>query len=250
MRTQERARCSEHRNTRCQDRTEAAERPRLADWVTRGLAAKAPSAPSLAKGFLFGDARTFPGFPPGNGTQRQHRAILSGDSERHDSIVSRNAQCQSRSLLLAAAPNLAAVSLCYKARCSSQDRDWRCDFEGAPRRCRARRGVAFSSAPAEARRRGAAAVERATSREPTAALRFTSRPFPRAQTTPFPPSLPGLPLEVLDVDEHGCRQHQRPLVGAQIRRLKQNPKPVGVGERFAQQARPLLLDSRDLRVVA
>jgi hypothetical protein len=83
-----------------------------------------------------------------------------------------------------AVPNLAVVSLCYEVQCSSQDRDWRGGFERAPRRCRARHGAAFSGAPAEARRRGAAAEERATSREPTAALRVTSRPFPRAQTPP------------------------------------------------------------------
>jgi hypothetical protein len=57
--------------TRSQDRTEATERPRLAGFVTRGLAAKAQRAQSLAKGFFVGEAAMFRSFPPGNRMQRQ-----------------------------------------------------------------------------------------------------------------------------------------------------------------------------------
>src|SRR5690606_9970660 len=59
-----------------------------------------------------------------------------------------------------------------------------------------------------------------------------------------------LALEILKIDEQRRRQHERALVGAKVVSREQHAEAIGIGERFAEQPRPLLLDARDLRLVA
>jgi hypothetical protein len=123
MRTQERARYSAHRDSRCRDRMEASERPRLAGLVTRGLAAKAPRAPSLAKGFLSGQRRSLTSrLGTGCGAQHRRNSLRGSGPSRLDRL----AHCKVAVTIVTArtAPNFHVISSCYEGHRASQDPYW------------------------------------------------------------------------------------------------------------------------------
>ena len=174
MRTQERARYSAHRNTGCQDRTEATERPRLAGFVMRGTSRQGAKSAKSAKPrqgiFCWGMQRPFPTSRVGTGGSAQRNSLGGFGGSRLDRL----AQCNVPVTIVTACgqPHLAewfrlVTKCCVPVRIVTGAMASKGHRGGAE----PRHGAAFSGAPAEARRRGAAAEERATSRAPTAALR-------------------------------------------------------------------------------